>query len=266
MNGLRGISLVLAGFVVAFCLIDVSPFLGQRMAHLAFTGSGVVNTRDCVVKLDGAVPSGTSLLPLPVLRTRVEMLTAICEREQLHSVAEIGVQRAHFAQQILSRCPKVTSYMGVDLWATQKSYDDGANVDNSMQSHIFEEAVERLKPFGNRVRLLREDSVLAAAQVRNGSLDFVYLDARHDYRSVQEDILAWAPKVRSGGILAGHDYIDASELDGSWTKYKDGSISHPTKAVRSAVSEFADLTRRQHLVTYGDLSENLPFPSWFLRM
>ena len=210
--------------------------------------------------------SGGVILPLPVLRTRDEMLSAICEREPLRSAAEVGVQRAFFAYELLSRCPGITSYLGVDLWATQASYDDGANVDNSTQGRIYDEARERLKPFGDRWRLWRQDSISAAAQVPDGSLDFVYLDARHDYRSVQDDILAWAPKVRSGGILAGHDYIDASEIGGSWTQYKDGSTSHPTKAVRSAVSEFADLTGRQHLVTYGDLWQNLPYPSWFMRM
>jgi hypothetical protein len=214
----------------------------------------------------GAGSGGKIVLPLPVLRTRDEMLTAICEREPLRSAAEIGVQRAFFAFELLTRCPGITSYLGVDLWATQASYDDGANVNNLTQGRIYDEARERLKPFGDRWRLWRQDSVSAAAQVPDGSLDFVYLDARHDYRSVQDDIRAWAPKVRAGGIFAGHDYIDASEIGGSWTQYKDGSTSHPTKAVRSAVSEFADLTGRQHLVTYGDLWQNLPYPSWFMRM
>jgi predicted O-methyltransferase YrrM len=42
-----------------------------------------------------------------------------------------------------------------------------------------------------------------------GSFDFVYIDARHDYASALEDIRDWWPKVRRGGILAGHDYVDA---------------------------------------------------------
>lgn len=38
------------------------------------------------------------------------------------------------------------------------------------------------------------------------SVDFVYLDADHRYESVKADIAAWLPRVRIGGILAGHDY------------------------------------------------------------
>lgn len=210
--------------------------------------------------------SSRSHIPLPVLRTRNEMISAICERETIRFVAEIGVQRAYFAYELLVRCTGITSYIGIDLWMEQSSYDDGANFNNITQESIYQEARDRLQPFGDRSRLWREDSISAASKIPDGSLDFVYLDARHDYRSVQEDIQAWAPKVRPGGILAGHDYVDASEMDGSWTHYKDGSISHAVKAVRSAVAEFVDFNHKQQVVTYGDLWNNLPFPSWFIRM
>jgi predicted O-methyltransferase YrrM len=36
--------------------------------------------------------------------------------------------------------------------------------------------------------------------------DYVMLDADHAYESISRDIAAWWPKVRPGGILAGHDY------------------------------------------------------------
>ena len=40
----------------------------------------------------------------------------------------------------------------------------------------------------------------------DASVDWVHLDARHDYESVQSDIAAWLPKVKSGGWLSGDDY------------------------------------------------------------
>lgn len=52
-------------------------------------------------------------------------------------------------------------------------------------------------------------SVNAAKHQADGSLDFVFIDADHTYESVLADIDAWLPKVRSGGILAGHDYVNA---------------------------------------------------------
>ena len=46
----------------------------------------------------------------------------------------------------------------------------------------------------------------AVADVRNDSLDFVFIDADHKYTSVCEDIREWSKKVRRGGIVSGHDY------------------------------------------------------------
>ena len=39
--------------------------------------------------------------------------------------------------------------------------------------------------------------------------DFVFIDADHKYESVKQDIEDWYPKVRKGGILAGHDYAQS---------------------------------------------------------
>lgn len=48
------------------------------------------------------------------------------------------------------------------------------------------------------------DSAAAASLFKDRSVDFVFIDAGHDYESVKKDILAWLPKVK--GVIAGHDY------------------------------------------------------------
>jgi hypothetical protein len=59
------------------------------------------------------------------------------------------------------------------------------------------------------VQPLRGDSTLMAGHFADDSLDFVYIDACHRYKKVKQDILAWLPKVKNGGVLAGHDYDPA---------------------------------------------------------
>lgn len=54
-------------------------------------------------------------------------------------------------------------------------------------------------------------SVKAARFFADKSLDFVFIDADHTYKAVTEDIKAWLPKVKPGGLLAGHDYQPAEK-------------------------------------------------------
>jgi predicted O-methyltransferase YrrM len=56
--------------------------------------------------------------------------------------------------------------------------------------------------------ILAEDSVRAAAMYHDASVDMVFLDADHEYESIARDIDTWLPKVKRGGILAGHDYCE----------------------------------------------------------
>ncbi|WP_050420603.1 class I SAM-dependent methyltransferase [Bradyrhizobium tropiciagri] len=57
-----------------------------------------------------------------------------------------------------------------------------------------------------RVQSHRCASLDAAPRFADGSLDFVFLDARHTFEDVQRDLAAWWPKLGPGGLFAGHDY------------------------------------------------------------
>jgi predicted O-methyltransferase YrrM len=41
---------------------------------------------------------------------------------------------------------------------------------------------------------------------KDRSIDFLFLDTEHSYEHVKEEILAWYPKIKTGGIIAGHDF------------------------------------------------------------
>ena len=61
-------------------------------------------------------------------------------------------------------------------------------------------------PHEGTVSLLRMKSMDAMALIPEGTLDLVYIDAVHDYENVHQEILASLPKMKKGGIVAGHDY------------------------------------------------------------
>ena len=69
---------------------------------------------------------------------------------------------------------------------------------------LFEANVGEL--LGERIRLIQSTSESAAGTFAETSLDFVYIDADHAYASVVADIGLWLPKIKPGGLLAGHDF------------------------------------------------------------
>lgn len=59
---------------------------------------------------------------------------------------------------------------------------------------------------GDIISLIIADSISASRMFADSSLDWVHLDARHDFDSIRADIEAWRPKIKPGGWLSGDDY------------------------------------------------------------
>lgn len=118
--------------------------------------------------------------------------------------AEIGVERGKNTARWLAALPELTLYC-IDAWQYWPGYRDRKA---SRHAGYYEEALARLAPFGERAVIIPEFSVEAAARFADASLDFVFMDACHEYAHVTADLEAWEPKVRPGGIVAGHDFYN----------------------------------------------------------
>jgi hypothetical protein len=60
--------------------------------------------------------------------------------------------------------------------------------------------------YGDMITLIVADSLVAARIFSDASVDWVHLDARHDYAGLAADIQGWLPKIKPGGWLTGDDY------------------------------------------------------------
>jgi len=123
--------------------------------------------------------------------------------------AEIGTERGAYAEVLCKANPSVRLYC-VDPYEVYPGYRDYNGKEQRLHQS-FAEAEQRLAPYN--VTFLRRYSMDACHGFDDRSLDFVYIDANHEWPYITQDIYYWAKKVRRGGIVAGHDYYRSTRID-----------------------------------------------------
>ena len=121
--------------------------------------------------------------------------------------AEIGVRKGTFSAILCEAVPGL-QLTCVDPWLAYE------RVTQNMADSLYARAVETLAPYG--VTIIKKTSLEASLIVPDASLDFVYIDAAHDFDNVMVDIVLWSKKVRKGGIVSGHDYFNFYKAGVCW--------------------------------------------------
>jgi hypothetical protein len=173
---------------------------------------------------------------------------------------EIGVHYGDYADGILHRWNGFEHYYGVDLWQHQKNYNEGANKNDDEQTRIYNSAHSKLvgKYGKERVTLIRNYSTMAVHLFKKESIDYIYIDARHDYCGCSDDLNSYFPILRCGGLFAGHDYQFASgQPDGDWGVCANGT--RVEGAVKKAVLDFAKEQGVQKVYSTGEPA----YASWY---
>lgn len=112
--------------------------------------------------------------------------------------AEIGVAQGTYTQKLLEGMPGLHLY-AVDPWQPYQ------RISQAVCDERKARYAERVS--GYNVSILPMASLEASFLIDDGALDFVYVDGDHRFDAVMLDLILWAPKVRPGGIVAGHDYF-----------------------------------------------------------
>eukprot|EP00933_Yihiella_yeosuensis_P030664 TRINITY_DN24279_c1_g3_i1.p1 TRINITY_DN24279_c1_g3~~TRINITY_DN24279_c1_g3_i1.p1 ORF type:complete len:301 (-),score=31.63 TRINITY_DN24279_c1_g3_i1:59-961(-) len=161
---------------------------------------------------------------------------------------EVGVQRGEFSIGLLElmhgtdRYGSVNAFYLVDPWREQSLYDDDANVPNKDQFRNMATVMEQAVSFWNKVRFVQLGSTEAARLFDAESVDFIYLDGRHEYCGVVDDLLAWWPKLKIGGIMGGDDYGWST----MWVQCQNGSrieggVKRAVKAILEPLTPVHDI-------------------------
>lgn len=131
--------------------------------------------------------------------------------------AEIGVCQGRYSEELCRRIPNLERLLCIDPWqAFNGNRPEGWGRRQDFHDANYADAVRRLAAYP-AARLIKAPSLEAVQSVPLGSLDFVFIDGNHRFDAVMQDLIAWAPRVRPGGIVAGDDYY-------IWREHEKGVV------------------------------------------
>lgn len=169
------------------------------------------------------------------LKDRAEIPSYLTRLGLVGQGVEVGVRDGEFSEHVLSHWTGGFMHL-VDPWLNQNTtiYNDISNVKTDEQEARFRMVSQIMaKKFPGRYKIHRTYSVDASRLFSDSQLDYVYIDARHDYAGVLEDMNAWWPKLKVGGLFCGHDFVP------------DGNLEEGVFGVQQAVYEFASIKNRE---------------------
>src|SRR4030095_12777644 len=183
----------------------------------------------------------------------------------LGSWVELGIFEGQFSEHCRAHW-KGDKYYLIDPWKAVPDYYENVNDDKVETEKRLKITRERMaKSPVESYKIIRATSEQSHHHFNDGSLDMVYLDGNHGYLSVKNDLKWWWPKIKSGGILAGHDYYNwRPELrsDGNGTiectESNDDPERFKTHGVRAAVEPWAEQNKLK--LRFTDLKN---FPSFY---
>ena len=146
-------------------------------------------------------------------------------------VAEIGVRGGGNAIDMLANMDIERMYL-IDPYLP---YTDGNSVSTEeMQHNSYSDMFKRMSVYFNKVVFVSKTSEFASALFEKEYFDFVYIDAKHEFEYIRNDINYWWEKIKIGGFIGGHDF----------NAEKDYNVS-------KAVKEFASINKVEYLNLKG---------------
>lgn len=142
-------------------------------------------------------------MPVPIPNFGRNQMAALLKELNYEIGVEVGVAAGEYSEVLCKENPNMKIY-GVDPWTPLRDYRDYTK--RATFERLYDDTLKRLEGFTN-YEIIRETSMEALKHFKDNSIDFVYIDANHNFQNVTNDITEWTKKVKPGGIVSGHDYF-----------------------------------------------------------
>lgn len=129
-----------------------------------------------------------------LLTDRIELLKKIGK----HCITcEVGVAFGDFSREIVDIIQPKKHYM-IDSWTYKGRYDEDAH--NTVLKKFNYEITSGI------VEIIRMDSIAGMVSLQDKSINFIYIDTDHTYKTTKKELYIANDKISKSGVIAGHDY------------------------------------------------------------
>jgi hypothetical protein len=132
--------------------------------------------------------------------------SAFIQKYTCRSIAEIGVYKGTFAEEMLKRNNFIQQYYLIDPWRNLSGWNKPANKGNSEFDKIYKEALQRTDFAKSKRKVLRGKTTEVIKNLDENTLDFVYVDGDHTLKGISIDMINVWPKVKDDGFIGGDDF------------------------------------------------------------
>lgn len=125
---------------------------------------------------------------------------------------EVGVHAGGTTKYLLDKITGIKKYYAVDPWESylMKDGERKYRKPGHKVAKTWEQAkklfFKNTKKHKDKIVVLNMKSIEAVKYIKDEELDWVFIDANHEYEYAKENLKIWTPKVKEGGIISGHDY------------------------------------------------------------
>ena len=150
-----------------------------------------------------------------------DLVTHLFQQQETIVGLEIGVASGWTMNHFLQNLPNL-QLTGIDPYI---GYMDGnIKIAQEMLDAQYLAAQDNISDFAPRGKILRGYSQDFVNSFEDKSLDYIFIDGDHSYEGALRDCELFFPKIKNGGIFAGHDWsFDGVQKAVNEFKDKNGS-------------------------------------------
>ena len=175
--------------------------------------------------------------------SRVDLWIRFINASKIKKMAGVGVYKGDFAAALLEACESIQEYYMVDPWRHLRDWNKPANMNDDVFEKFLSEARANTDFAATKRIILRGKTTEVIDEIRDGQLDFSYIDGDHTLKGITIDLIRLYPKVKVGGWIGGDDF--------SRTIWQHTTDFEPTLVFPFAVYFAEAVGSRIHALPYG---------------